>query len=162
MGKCTCPHDKEYQRIGTDGNCPMHSKEHICVIDPDFRRCTICGMYPGLTEGAKNDSDKIRMELLSTEALRGTAKVLTFGAKKYDDRNWEKGILYSKVYGALLRHITAWFGGEEYDFESGLRHLDHAGCCIMFLQAYAETGMDKFDDRPGTIKPPYDSEETLP
>jgi len=101
-----------------------------------------------LATGMKADSGKLRMDLLATDALKGTAKVLTFGAQKYADRNWEKGLHYSRVYGALLRHITAWWEGEETDPESGLSHLDHAACCVMFLQAYDKRNMCTFDDRP--------------
>jgi len=98
-------------------------------------------------EGKKFDDDKVRMELLPPEAIEGTAKVLTFGAKKYEDRNWEKGIKYSRVFGALMRHMWAWWRGENLDPETGLSHLHHAGCCIMFLQTYNERKMDEFDDR---------------
>jgi hypothetical protein len=100
-------------------------------------------------QGNKLDQDKVHMELLPPESLIGTAQVLTFGAKKYKDRNWEKGINYSRVYGALQRHLNAWFSGEEIDPESGLSHLHHAGCCMMFLQTYHERKMTEFDDRPG-------------
>lgn len=98
--------------------------------------------------GKKFDTDKVRMELLPVEALVGTAKVLTFGAKKYDDRNWEKGIKYSRVYGALMRHMTAWWNGEDTDEETGLSHLHHAGCCMMFLQTFVEREQEGLDDRP--------------
>lgn len=102
-----------------------------------------------MSKGTKADKDKVRMELLPVEALMGTAEVLTFGAKKYEDRNWEKGIEYSRVYGALLRHMTAWWNGENVDLETGLSHLHHAGCCIAFLQTYVEREMNDIDDRPG-------------
>ncbi len=96
--------------------------------------------------GTKYDGGKPRMELLATEALRGTAQVLTFGAKKYDDNNWRKGMSWSRLYGALLRHLAAWNEGEDLDPESGLPHLDHAACCVMFLQSYSRRGAGK-DDR---------------
>ena len=102
-------------------------------------------------QGMKFDSDKVRLELLPPEALWGTSKVLTFGAKKYADRNWEKGINYSRVYGAMLRHMTAWWMGEDLDPETGLSHLHHAACCASFLQTYTERNMDSFDDRPRSI-----------
>ena len=85
---------------------------------------------------------------MSVLAMRGTAQVLTFGAKKYDDRNWELGMDYSRVYGALMRHMTAWWEGENLDPETKLSHLHHAGCCIMFLQQYVELEMHNHDDRP--------------
>lgn len=83
----------------------------------------------------KHDNGKIRMELLPINAMTQIAKVFTFGAKKYDDFNYMKngGIKASRVYGALLRHMFAWYGGESQDPETGESHLAHAGCCIMIL-----------------------------
>lgn len=85
------------------------------------------------SKGLKFDSGKPPMELLSREWLEGTAKVLAFGAEKYAAHNWRKGIQYSRLIGAALRHITAFMDGENVDPESGLSHLHHASCCLMFL-----------------------------
>jgi hypothetical protein len=94
----------------------------------------------------KADGGKPRMDLLPREALIGTAEVLGFGAQKYADHNWRKGFAWSRIYGAALRHLTAWFAGEDLDPESGLSHLDHAACCVMFLQTYVKTSTGT-DDR---------------
>jgi hypothetical protein len=64
--------------------------------------------------------------------------VLGFGARKYAAWNWAKGMAWSRPYGALLRHVIAWAGGEDLDPESGEHHLDHAACELMFMRAYAE------------------------
>lgn len=108
-----------------------------------------------LTEGTKHDGDKIRTDLYPVASFLGTCRVLTHGAKKYAARNWEKGILFGRVYGALLRHLFAWWGGEDVDPESGEHHLDHAGCCIAFLQHYAKNpgSYAHFDDRPKQAVP---------
>lgn len=98
--------------------------------------------------GVKLDDGKLRMDLIAPEGLQGLAKVLTFGAKKYADRNWEKGIMYGRVFGAMMRHMWAWWGGELKDPETGLSHLHHAAACVHFLQTYEERGMTSFDDRP--------------
>lgn len=100
-----------------------------------------------MSEGRKDDSEKLRMELLPPELLTAVADILTFGAKKYDDRNWEKGMAWSRPYAALLRHMLAWWSGEEHDPETGRSHLWHAGCCIAFLIAYEQRQIGK-DDRP--------------
>lgn len=94
----------------------------------------------------KADGGKARMDLLPQPALEGTAEVLAFGASKYADHNWRKGFAWSRIYGAALRHLTAWAEGEDLDPESGLSHLDHAACCVMFLQTYVRTGTGT-DDR---------------
>jgi len=126
---------------------PMYAQTHP-VNTRQLLREAIEEMEEDMGEGTKHDQDKVRTDLLSVPAMLGTASVLTFGAKKYSARNWENGIDYSRVYGALLRHMMAFWEGEDFDPETGLRHLHHAGCCIMFLQQYAELGMTKFDDRP--------------
>lgn len=111
---------------------------------------------PNMNEGRKDDSDKDRMELLPPELLFSVSKVLTFGARKYDDRNWEKGMRWGRVFGALMRHLWAWWGGRgpttksflfgDLDDETAYSHLWHAGCCIAFLIAYEERGIGE-DDR---------------
>jgi len=93
------------------------------------------------TAGRKDDIGKVMMHLLIPSFLRGVASVLTFGANKYQPRNWEKGIKYSRVYAALLRHVNTWWEGERNDPETGIHHLYHAACCIMFLVTYDERGM---------------------
>lgn len=100
-----------------------------------------------LNEGRKNDSDKNRVELLPVDALEDIGEILTFGAAKYGDRNWEKGMAWSRVFGALLRHLFAWWRGEKSDPETGKSHLAHAGCCILFLLAF-ERRKTGTDDRP--------------
>ena len=83
--------------------------------------------------GIKHDSGKVRTELLDPLALEGLAAVLTFGANKYEAHNWRNGINYSRLFGALFRHGFAILKGEYTDPESGLPHIDHLGCCWMFL-----------------------------
>lgn len=109
------------------------------------------------TEGRKDDSDKVRMDLLPPEFLFAISEILTFGAKKYGAYNWSKGLLWSRVFGALMRHMWCWWGGAQptgknfvfgdLDTETGKSHLWHAGCCLAFLIAYEERGTGT-DDRP--------------
>ena len=65
------------------------------------------------------------------------AKILTFGAKKYSDRNWEKGFAWSRAYGAVQRHLTSFWDGEDLDPETQLSHLAHAICEITFLLEFS-------------------------
>ena len=96
--------------------------------------------------GIKNDDSKVRLDLLSTKAMVEMAKVMTFGANKYGTQNWRKGLAWSRVYAAIQRHLTAWNDGETEDPETGINHLAHAGCGIMFLLEYSKTHGD-LDDR---------------
>lgn len=94
----------------------------------------------------KHDQDKLPLHLLSTEAMNQTAAVLKFGAQKYAEHNWRKGFAWSRPLSAAMRHITAFNAGEDIDPESGLSHLAHAACCIMFLLEFEKTH-PHLDDR---------------
>lgn len=98
------------------------------------------------TGGVKLDTGKPRMELLSGPAIAAVADVLTFGAAKYDDHNWRRGMRWCRPIGAAMRHVFAFLGGEMADPESGLPHLAHAMCDLMFALHYQITGTGT-DDR---------------
>jgi len=102
----------------------------------------------GDTEGAKKSDDgKVRLDLLPVQPLLDIGQVLTFGADKYAERNWEKGFDWSRPYAATLRHLFAWWNGEDKDPETGLSHLAHAACEVMFLQEFEHAGKGN-DNRP--------------
>ena len=84
--------------------------------------------------GRKFDGGKLQYGLLPPLALAETVKVLTFGAEKYEPDNW-KLVPDSKrrYFDALQRHLWAFKSGEQLDPESGIHHLAHAMCCLMFL-----------------------------
>lgn len=88
-------------------------------------------------EGDKYDEDKPRFDLIHPDWLESIAKVLTHGANKYSANNWidvpEAEIRY---LAAAMRHINAFHKGEVFDDESGLPHLSHAACCLMFLHYF--------------------------
>jgi hypothetical protein len=97
--------------------------------------------------GLKYDSDKIRLDLLPIRPLEEIGRVLTYGAVKYSERNWEKGFSWSRPYAAALRHLFAFWNGETHDKETGLHHLAHAACCVIFLLEFHWSGAGR-DDRP--------------
>jgi hypothetical protein len=97
----------------------------------------------------KDDKDKIRMELIQPVLFEEVGKVLTFGAKKYEPFNWMKGngLDSMRIYGAIQRHLNSWRDGEDVDKESGLLHLSHAVCELMFLLQFQVKG-GSIDTRP--------------
>ena len=101
-------------------------------------------------EGRKDDADKLPWDLLPADAVEEIVKVLDFGARKYAARNWEKGMRWGRPFAALMRHMWAWWGGEDKDPETGLSHLAHAGCCVLFMIAFEKRGVgtDDRDKRP--------------
>ena len=100
-----------------------------------------------MSESLKFDGDKTKMELLPLESVREIAKVLTFGANKYRDDSWQGLENFEKRYfGACLRHLVQYQSGEKVDEESGISHLAHAGCNILFLiwnELHKEVDNDK-------------------
>ena len=87
------------------------------IIDPD-------------TGGVKGSKPE-RMDLIPWDAVKVISRVYNYGASKYEDpdigpHNWRRGYRWSLSYAALMRHITAWWEGEDNDPESGHSHLAHA------------------------------------
>lgn len=96
--------------------------------------------------GIKHDGEKPRVDLVPAGAVLAIADVFTFGAKKYAPNNWRGGFDWSRLIGALERHIAAFKEGEDLDPESGLPHMAHAGCCVMMLLEHQRLGYGT-DDR---------------
>lgn len=84
--------------------------------------------------GRKDDAGKDDWTLMPWRALRPVVRVLMHGGQKYDRDNWQKVANGRHRYSAAaMRHMTAWLGGERTDAETGLSHLAHATCCLLFL-----------------------------
>lgn len=84
--------------------------------------------------GVKHDSGKFRFSLLPWNAVKEVIDVLEFGAKKYAPDNWKRVDDHrDRYFNATIRHVTAWYAGEKNDPETGLNHLAHAVCCLLFL-----------------------------
>lgn len=121
--------------------------------DPLRRHCIPGAPFRGIPSrkpGAQKDNSGKRLwKLLPTKAVGLVVDVLGYGAylaprpdgtKGYGENNWQ-GIPTLDYYDAALRHLTAWKLGERLDSASGLSHLAHAACCILFMLAQCE-GVD--------------------
>lgn len=97
--------------------------------------------------GIKYDTGKPRYTLIPPEALDGLARLYTKGAAKYDARNWEKGMAFSRISDALQRHHQKWLSREDHDREDGQHHLLSVIWCAMALYTYQVRGIGT-DDRP--------------
>ena len=87
-----------------------------------------------MSESKKFDTDKPRWDLLPFKVLEPVVEVLTFGAKKYGDNNWQQLADFRPRYtAAFLRHFVAWQNGEKNDSESEHAHLAHAVTNLIFL-----------------------------
>lgn len=84
--------------------------------------------------GEKRDAGKDPWHLLPLRAVREVVRVLDFGARKYAPGGWrDVPDSEDRYFSAAMRHLVAWRDGETVDVESGLPHLAHAACCVLFL-----------------------------
>lgn len=97
--------------------------------------------------GTKLDDGKLRYDLVPADAMEDVVAVLTYGVKKYGARQWQGGIAWHRMFGAALRHLWAWWRGQDLDPESGLPHLAHASVNLLFLLWHRRHRAD-LDDRP--------------
>lgn len=86
------------------------------------------------TGGRKFDGGKPDYGLLPPFALEEFAKVLTYGAQKYEPDNWKRvPDAKRRYFAAAQRHMWAWKRNELNDPETALHHLAHAMCCLSFI-----------------------------
>lgn len=99
--------------------------------------------------GRKFDDGKCRLDLIPFDCLWELAKVYSFGAQKYADHNWRKGMSFSRIIGAILRHIFKYIMGESKDPETNCHHLAHAvwGMFTLMSFDFSYGHYAKFDDR---------------
>lgn len=116
-------------------------------LDTDPTKIVVCPKCVAKSSGTKHDQGKLRFDLIPVGALEEVAKVYTFGATKYGDNNWRKGLKYSRLYAAALRHLFAWAKGESHDAETKCHHLASViFCCLAIIQFDLE-GKSELDDR---------------
>lgn len=101
-------------------------------------------------------SGKVSLTCVPPVALLHEACALMTGDWKYGAYNWRAKPVVARIYiDAALRHIHAWFDGEEYAQDSGVHHLGHARACMAILLDAMETG-NLVDDRPiADGRPPF-------
>jgi hypothetical protein len=99
-----------------------------------------------VSEAKKFDEEKPVMSLLPFVALKEVARILTFGAKKYNKFNWLEGMEWSRVESAMLRHYEAYAKGEDFDSEHGALHTAAIATNALFLLTYQLLGIGT-DDR---------------
>jgi hypothetical protein len=95
-----------------------------------------------MENGKRFNQGKLRWGLVPFSALSPMVRVLEFGAEKYDDHNWKKGLTRVEICESLLRHLYAYMEGEDNDQESGLPHIGHIQCNALFLSYMAEKRPD--------------------
>jgi hypothetical protein len=76
------------------------------------------------------------------------AHAMMDGARKYGPYNWRGNAVVASIYvDAAMRHLMAYFEGEQEAPDSGVHHLGHVIACAAILLD-AETTHNLVDDRP--------------
>lgn len=99
-----------------------------------------------ISAGRKDDSGKAPWDLLP-RCLEHVVAAYAHGAVKYDAWNWSKGMAWSRLFAALMRHVLAfWWHGERWDKDSKCHHLASVIFCALCLMEYDLEGLGE-DDR---------------
>jgi len=97
--------------------------------------------------GLRMDGGKIKFDLLPPEWKQALADVMTQGAKKYDARNWEKGMDWSSMIGCIERHLTKFLAGERYDGKEFDLEKGTTGCHHLAMVAWNVLALMTYDTR---------------
>ena len=121
---------------------PSSDKKVVFDFAPSSDGNIVDGFAP------KFDATKVRVDLLPIDPLMQVANVFGFGAKKYFANSYRQGetVVWSRTYGSIMRHMMAFWSGEDKDPESGLPHLAHAGTQLFILMEHTANNPTK-DDR---------------
>lgn len=116
--------DAEIQRVAGIQNIPTGE---VRVVDPNT--------------GAEKGMKLARFSLIPPGFVWALAEHYGQGAKKYADRNWEKGYKWSLSVDASQRHLHQWLMGEDNDEETGSSHLIAAAwhlCALWFFHKFGK------------------------
>jgi hypothetical protein len=96
---------------------------------------------------------KAGMSCVPCQPLLEIGLAMQEGARKYGRHNYRVAGVRSSVYfDAALRHLMAWWEGEDIDPDSGLPHLSKAGACLVVIRDSVIRG-NVVDDRPPNMAP---------
>jgi len=102
--------------------------------------------------------NKVPLSGMPAPVLLECGLVKLHGDLKYGAYNWrDAGVRSSVYYDACMRHLMAWWEGEDLDPESQIHHLSHAitGLCVL---RDSQIQNNCVDDRPKPTKPGWISE----
>lgn len=120
---------------GAQHKCLWHTEhvkaEETRVVDPKT--------------GGEKGSKITRFSLIPREFLWSLATHYGLGARKYDDRNWERGYKWSLTQDALERHLNSFLLGERHDPETGTHHLVCAAWHIIAMYIFDVRGLGTND-----------------
>lgn len=106
-------------------------EEEVVVSDEDKTIIAEIVEPLAMKEKVIEGNIKPRMSLLPQAAILEVAKVLTYGANKYDAYNFSKGEEDTTYADACLRHINQYLMNNDIDNESKCHHLAHAAANLL-------------------------------
>lgn len=96
-----------------------------------------------------DDAEDTRFDLIPQVGLRRLAETCAEGAKKYGERNWERGFPATSLVNHALRHLNLWLSGDASE-----DHLAHSSWNLLALMHFEE-------QRPELIDVPTRTSATL-
>jgi len=89
------------------------------------------------------DTGKGRPDLITPFAIERLSKWYSLGSLKYGDRNWEKGMPFSRYTASMFRHLIAWMKGDKSEC-----HLSAIAWNAFAIMHHQELGELEWDDMP--------------
>lgn len=131
----------------TDDSIARQMAEGHEMIDRTTLRYDLKRQEEILDAGTKYDEGKLRYDLIPEDFLEEMARVYTIGASKYGDNNWRKGLKFSRMKASMLRHLIAFYKGEDHDPENGQHSLAAVAFYCAAIIYFQKAGRDDLDDR---------------
>lgn len=95
---------------------------------------------------------KVPLSTVSANVIMEVGLAMLEGARKYGRFNYRvAGVLASVYYDAAMRHLMAFYEGQDIDPDSGLSHITKAIACLTVLRD-AQINEMWVDDRPPKLK----------
>lgn len=118
------------------------------MVDPNLMNDGGARMSYGENKAIREPSTgKGRFDLITPFGLMRLAKWYELGAQKYADRNWEKGMPFSRYIDSAERHIAK--------YKMGMEDEDHLIAAVWNLFAiihHQELGQTELDDMPHYLR----------
>lgn len=87
-----------------------------------------------------DDAEDTRYDLIPQVGLRRLAETCAEGAKKYGERNWERGFPAASLVNHALRHLNLWLLGDATE-----DHLAHSSWNLLALMHFEEQRPELID-----------------
>lgn len=87
-----------------------------------------------------DDAEATRFDLIPQVGLRRLAETCAEGARKYGERNWERGFPATSLANHALRHLNLWLLGDASE-----DHLAHGTWNLMALMQFEEQRPELID-----------------